>query len=774
MIEITTFLLGLVLGVQPVEVSVAPAVATVEIRLDWMPVGALTGEPWRLTCDFGPRLAPHLLEAIARDNEGREVGRAQQWINLPRQRAEARLVLDSDPPGRPRRARLIWQALDYERPAEVRFLFDGKVLAPETLEEVVLPAYDQSEVHILSAEVEFSDDVKARADAVFGGSFGDRISSELTAVVLEAERRWIPDRPELQERLLVRGRPARIVAVEKPLAELLVVREQSAQTFDGLERLVTVGGAQRLPVRALLPDLLEFGDRVRFVFTSAEERMGSTGSFELMPVSEIVAGPRNDSLFRILTGITFPGRDRALARQRVADAVAVAGLLASGSNRRRAVLLIGSGDSHDNSQLSPRVVRDYLDRLMVPLVVWRFTDSAGLGELDTWGQSTDISSWRRFSRAYGELQRVLDSQFLVWIEGRHLPQEVSLAEGATQLRVTGRYHPEILPGVDEPPQTTAASSAPARAASPVPEKTSEARDPDSDPAAVRTFTPRDIGRIELARKHLGQSQSQARLADLFLLTDASSPRLLKRLDRLASQVPVLYARHTGLEPGSEDGLVVLFSREEDYRAFESELGIGPMELAGHATPGLVALFVGDRDHHVVERVFIHELVHLLNFQVFGPRLPPWLEEGLAEEMTLARVGARGELAFPPLEPRFLTIGNRIVLHGPLATLTELVDAWDRGRLASLKTNLDLDLQGLQRSPDRRLLYTLLAFWVHYLATDGETESISLQDFLAGVEGGGPTDPGSVATGLGSSWEELETDFRVWLRRLAQNLTHRGS
>jgi hypothetical protein len=772
MIEITTFLLGLVVGIQPVEVSVGPAVATVEIRVDSVPIGTLAGEPWRLSYDFGPQLAPHLLEAVARDSEGREVGRARQWINLPRQRAEVKLVLEPDSSGRPRRARLIWQALDYERPTEVRFFFDGKALAPAALDEVVLPPYDPSELHILSAEVGFSDEVEARADAVFGGTFGDRISSELTPVVLESERRQIPERSELTGRLLVRGRPAKIVAVEKPRAEILVVREQSAQTFDGLERLVTLGGAQLLPVRNLLPKILTPGDRIRFVFTTADERLGSTQSFELMPVSEIVARPRNDSLFRILTGITFPGRDLALREQRVADAVAVAGLLASGGDRRRAVLLIGSGDSHDGSQLSARVVRDYLDRLMVPLVVWRFADPARPGGLDAWGRSIEISSWRRFSRAHAELKRAFDFQFLVWTEGRYLPQEISLTEGATQLRIAGRSPRETLSGVDDLPRTTAASPAPPRAPSPVPEA-SELGDEDSDDAAVRTFAPRDIGRIELARKHLGPSQSQARLADLFLLTDVSSPRLLKRLDRLAFQVPALYARHTGLEPDSEDGLVVLFSREEDYRAFESDLAIGPLELAGHATPGLVALFVGDRERQVVETVFIHELVHLLNFQVFGSRLPLWLEEGLAEEMALSRVGTRGELTFPPLEPRSLTTGNRIVLHGPLANLPDLVDAWDREQLAPLKSVLELDLEGLQRSPDRRLIYSVFAFWVHYLATEKEKEPGALQQLLAAARGGGPTDPESVATGLGSSWDELETDFRVWLRRLAQNLALRG-
>jgi hypothetical protein len=773
MIEITTLLLGLVVGVQSIEVSVVPGVATVEVRLDSKPIGTLTGEPWRLPCDFGSRLEPHLLEAIARDAEGRQIGTSHQWINLPRRRAEARLVLESDDSGRPTRARLIWQALDYEEPTQVQFVFDGKTITSETLREVELPPYNPSELHILSAEVEFSDFVKARADAVFGGSFGDRISSELTGVVLEAERRRIPDRAELEERLRVPGRAIEIVAVERPPAELLVIREQSAQTFNGLERLVTLGGAQRLPVRNLLPRILTLGDRVRFVFTTADERLGSAQSFELMPVSEIVAGPRTDSLFRILTGISFPGRDRALTEQRVADAVAVAGLLGSGSNRRRAVLLIRSGDSDDSSRLSPSVARTYLDSLMVPLVVWQFPAFRELGSRDVWGDSVDISTWRGFSRAYAELQRALESQFMVWIEGRHLPQEISLSEGADELRLAGRLHLEAPLGVDQLPRTTAASSAPTRATSPVPRR-SGPREEAPGPGAGRKFAPRDIGRIELARRHLGQSQFQARLADLFLLTDVSSPRLLKGLDRLASQVPALYAEHTGQDPSSDDGgLVALFSREEDYRAFESDLGMDPLELAGHATPGLVALFVGDRDRRLIETTFIHELVHLLNFRIFGGRLPPWLEEGLAEEMTLARVGASGKLTLPPLELPDPRRANRVVLHGPLATLSDLVDAWDRERLPSLRNSLEVDRPGFQRSPERRRLYALFAFWVHYLATQREPGSVLLPDFLAAVREGGPTDPASVAASFGTSWDQLESGFRIWLGRLAESLEHRG-
>ena len=89
MIAFASLFLGLVYGVETVQVVVGEAVVAVELRLDGEAVRVLRQPPWRAECDFGSELAPRLLEAVAFDAADRELGRASQWLNLPQPRAAA-------------------------------------------------------------------------------------------------------------------------------------------------------------------------------------------------------------------------------------------------------------------------------------------------------------------------------------------------------------------------------------------------------------------------------------------------------------------------------------------------------------------------------------------------------------------------------------------------------------------------------------------------------------------------------------------------------------
>jgi hypothetical protein len=93
-IAFATLFLGLVLGVQPVEVMVAPEVERVDLLLDGTLARSLAGPPWRVPCDLGPLLTPRRLEAVAYDAGGRELGRTAQWLNLPRPPAETEWMLE--------------------------------------------------------------------------------------------------------------------------------------------------------------------------------------------------------------------------------------------------------------------------------------------------------------------------------------------------------------------------------------------------------------------------------------------------------------------------------------------------------------------------------------------------------------------------------------------------------------------------------------------------------------------------------------------------------
>ena len=119
MIEFVTLFLGLVAGVQSIEVSVGQEVASVEILLDGKTIATMTGPPWTTECDLGPRLLPRRLEAIASDSDDAELGRADQWINLPRRRAEAKLALEADEGSSRRWARVVWEAIDFDQPRRI-------------------------------------------------------------------------------------------------------------------------------------------------------------------------------------------------------------------------------------------------------------------------------------------------------------------------------------------------------------------------------------------------------------------------------------------------------------------------------------------------------------------------------------------------------------------------------------------------------------------------------------------------------------------------------
>src|SRR5262245_31109032 len=125
MVTFLTLLLGLVIGERRIELAVDERVASVELRLDRAVVGTARQPPWSITCDFGARLAPHLLEAVARDAKGRELGRAAQTVNLPRPPAEVTLALQGGG-GAYREVEIARHGPGNVEPEDIRVHFDGE------------------------------------------------------------------------------------------------------------------------------------------------------------------------------------------------------------------------------------------------------------------------------------------------------------------------------------------------------------------------------------------------------------------------------------------------------------------------------------------------------------------------------------------------------------------------------------------------------------------------------------------------------------------------
>ena len=120
--------------------------------------------------------------------------------------------------------------------------------------------------------------------------------------------------------------------------------------------------------------------------------------------------------------------------QRIADAVAVAGLSAAEQERRRAVVLLLGPEAEDGSLLTPAEATSFLAHLQVPLFVWSIGRTAS-PEARRWPAGTSIQTARQFDGAVSALLESLSSQRIVWVEGTWLPQTVVPAASAAGVRL---------------------------------------------------------------------------------------------------------------------------------------------------------------------------------------------------------------------------------------------------------------------------------------------------------------------------------------------------
>ena len=432
MIAFQTLLLGLVLGVQPVRLMVAPQVKSVEVRLDGTTIGALAGEPWIVRCDFGESLHPHELVVIARDGSGTEIGRVRQWVNMPRARAEATLLLERGPqPNRVVAARLAWNEAKGAGPETVRATLDGKALTIKDPRHFELPPCDPKQAHVLSAELVFAEGRTARVDAVFGGDIGEEAKLDLTGVPLLLDPGHNPPSlQEIQTWFRKDDRPLRVLGVEHGPFDVVLLLDQEARTLLAREHGAKGGGAQFEGGAALPPQLLSFDrsgaddDRLFIAFGVPESFSGDDGSthvvFPAYSPMDFVTSNVRPRLANLVYASTVVGAPT------LADAVASMGALVAANNRPRAVVVLLAGSPDDRSRITPSGARAYLGDLHVPLLVWSLT---GAGVSDSWGTEEDVSTEGSLDKAARRLKGDLAAQRIVWLEGAHLPQRIRLAEG---------------------------------------------------------------------------------------------------------------------------------------------------------------------------------------------------------------------------------------------------------------------------------------------------------------------------------------------------------
>lgn len=413
-IAFVSIFLGLVSGPQVIEVSVGDEVSQVEILLNGDIIKKLERPPWRALADFGEGLSPHRLEAVAFDEDGAEITRIVQWVNMARSVVQASVVIEREADGNAF-AQLTWaNPLRIELESLAAWM-DGKALPISNPSRIPLPKHDLEQLHFLRAQLEFKDNVSAVAEVTFGGAYSDDVSTELTAVpVLVEPGKKLPDLETLQNWFLVRGRPARVAAVESGPVEVIMIRDQGTQR--ALNNLVpkTRGTLERFSGR------LKRDQKIAFMWPYMEPNESGINAF---PPLYGWLDPQEAGLGTYL--YLVPARRVAQERQVLADAVAVAAMGTVIRNRRRAVVLVLGKTPADSSLYDPDTVRSYLQDLHVPLFIW----SPSRNPPNYWGEVQDISSPPKFRAAVKALSQLVDRQRIVWIEGRHLPQEITLAAG---------------------------------------------------------------------------------------------------------------------------------------------------------------------------------------------------------------------------------------------------------------------------------------------------------------------------------------------------------
>jgi hypothetical protein len=271
---------------------------------------------------------------------------------------------------------------------------------------------------------------------------GDLVKAELTALPLTFSGKP-PDAAEMAGWFVRDGEPLEVAKVESGGADILIVQEATPRLWGKLLRLHkdTMEGGSGDPLKQKLTSGLHHGDSLRVLLPVGPTSGSPMQQFFVSDdFADLDYGPATTGVverrfaearpYGVLATLPFPfeGAMRDDAPRRVADAVAAAAQIVAAKGRPRAVVLIKDRDTKDVSAHRPESVRRYLERMHVPLLVW----SPERSKKDPWGDVLNISSEQELLRAVLQLRRALDDQHLVWLRGRHLPQEIELSAAAAE------------------------------------------------------------------------------------------------------------------------------------------------------------------------------------------------------------------------------------------------------------------------------------------------------------------------------------------------------
>lgn len=283
-----------------------------------------------------------------------------------------------------------------------------------------------------------------------------------------------------------------------------------------------------------------------------------------------------------------------------------------------------------------------------------------------------------------------------------------------------------------------------------------------DPAPVLPLPARPPDEEKLARARiLLDVESPRPLGPYDLYTDVTNATLLHRLGQVARTLEDVYRERFGVEPVGEPAeAVALFAEEADYRTYQSgEARLEGLPAAGHAGHGLVALYVGLQEPDQVAAILIHELGHLLNRRALGPALPPWLDEGLAEDLTWSRLDPFGRPVpgtWGGLERQKESV---IVRFGGAAVRGRYRRAAELGHLIPLAELFRMEWRPFVHYRDG-LAYAQAGLWVRWLLDAAPPGRF--RRFLEDTARGEPITEERLLETMEMSWEEMEARVGEWV------------
>ncbi len=288
-------------------------------------------------------------------------------------------------------------------------------------------------------------------------------------------------------------------------------------------------------------------------------------------------------------------------------------------------------------------------------------------------------------------------------------------------------------------------------------------------------------RLREARARLGVAERVHALGPFTLYTDVEDEVLLERLAVASADLERAYAERYGLQPrllGNES--VVLFREEEDYRrGEEAQPEIAVLDPHGYAGSTVALLSVGGRGAAALRQLLLHELTHLLNRRALARELPPWLEEGLAEDLSYLELDESGRLDPETLSGRGTFMGG---LRGrdlgsvrlgdasgtnawgssPRAALAWLLHSWNSTNRPSVETLIDLPWTAFVDPGYRAFHYAESGFLIRYLLDDRSGLAPQLKALLGAIAAGEEPTGELIWSRLELPPRRLEKGFYTWL------------